>query len=312
MQKPGPARLLIAASLILVLGVIWVGFLSQKHSTLYVSDVFILMRPFTNSLLKSDFERHLKQAFPKISEIHFQESSMIRHVANGKAVTNSEVVIQIVATGVDADDAIRNANEIAPQFCNEVARLFTNSAIRALNHAVGASNNRRQDWQSRLGLKARKAFEPTAISGTVNFVNADVLLSPIAEWEQHYLAGLQCPPALIHRKNHADQFLSASLLSNTQTNIVAAAKARLGALARTKSNIDSLREDSFSADSGAYLVRVTYCQNDNSKGRRLRSMHSEYFTTNGIGQIVRIDHLVIPADTTNDVHQMIIRTLRLK
>jgi hypothetical protein len=305
-------KLLIATSASVVLLAILFGVIFQRRARQYESDVFVLMQPFTNSVLESKFETHMRKAFPGISGLYYQQTSRIVFAPKGKMTTNAEVVIQLVATGKNADDTIRNANEIAPLFCKEAERLFPNAKIRILNAAVGASDNRSRDWGSAFRLGARRPFEPTKISGTVNFIEANVLLSPDPEWEQHYIAGSPYPPTLIGRGNQGEHFLSIGLFPTNQTDIVAAADDRFELVTTIALRIDSLQKDSFTADSGLFLARVSYCQNDISQGKLLRSKHSEYFTTNATGQIVQVLHVAIPADRTNGVHQMILRTLRLK
>ena len=311
-QKWWNSKLLIAGIGIVILVVALLALVSQQMTRQYESDVFVLMQPFTNSVLEPNFEKSMTKAFPSIARLYFQKTSRIVQGPNGKTTTNSEVAIQLVAIGENADAAIRNANEIAPQFCKEAERLFPNAKIRILNAAVGASDNRSRDWASALGIGDRRDFEPTKISGTVNFVKADVMLSPDAEWKQHYIAGGPCPPTLIGRGEQAGHFLFVVTLSTNQTNIEAAAADRLESITTTASNIDFSQNESFTADSGLFLARVSYYQNDISRGKLLRSKSVEYFTTNAAGQIVRITHMAIPADRTNGVDQMIMRTLRLK
>jgi hypothetical protein len=133
-----------------------------------------------------------------------------------------------------------------------------------------------------------------------------------SKWEQHYIAGSPNPLTLIRRGNQGEHFLSTGLLPTNQTDIVAAADDRFEEVTTIVSSIDSLQKDSFTADSGLFLSRVSYCKNNFSRGKLLRSKHSEYYTTNAMGQIVQIVHTAIPGDSTNGVHQMILRTLRLK
>jgi len=283
---------------------------SNSNSKQYVSDVFILMQPLTNSVLEPGFERQMKMAVPGISKLYFQESRFVMRGRDGKSTTNTQVVIQVAVTGEPLAATIEKANQIAPVVCAQLRRSFPNATINVLNPAVGARERTEHNWLS-LRLGQRRAFEPTPISGTVGFVSTGILLAPGDTWEQHYSMGMPCPPALVGRGKLNGHFLSAHLIKSNFSDFRTAVET-FKANRSKLSKIDSFQEDTFTCESGLFVVRISYTQNDNGGGRVSRSRFCEYFTTNAVGQFVWVTHLAVPADQTNEVHREILESLRLK
>lgn len=302
--------MLAAACVIIALLVTLIVWASRNDSKQYLSDVFILMQPFTNAVLAPSFERQIKQAVPGISKLYFQQIFRLTNGPNRQSITLTQMVIQIVALENSAESAISNANRIAPLVCAEARLLFPEISFNVFNPAVGACEQTKRQWPNfRIGM--RRAFEPTPVSGTVAFVGAGILLTPGAEWDQHY--GSHFPPTLIGTERLKDQFIMAHLLQSDCEDFQTAANARIEAARAIRgSTTDSFQQNSFTTGSGLHVIRVSFNQNDNASGRVLRTKHSEYITTNGTGRFVMITHIAFPSDQTNEVHQMILRSLKLK
>jgi hypothetical protein len=285
--------------------------LTQSTSENYFSDVFVSFQPFNSDLLEPKFEKEIKKTVAGISALHFQRSAMINFQPNGTTTTNSQVVIQLVATGNTASAAISNANRIAPLFCYASGLCFTNARIAILNPAVGASNKRQNGWSEWLRFGKRKDFEPTRVAGAVSFVNIGLSLMPGPDWEQHYSA-IPYPPTLIRHVNEGGDFLSACLIGNNQPDIETAALVRRKSVTAAASAVTPPKEETFTTDSGLFVVKTYYSQIDFSRGTSISSDRSDYFTTNAAGQIVMISHVAISADRPNEVHKMIARSLKPK
>lgn len=232
---------------------------------------------------------------------------------DGQSTTNTQVVIQIDANGVSADAAIENANKIAPLVCAEMKLLFPDATINVINQAVGIREPATHGNWLNIRLGQRSDFELTPVSDTISFASSEILLALSSEWQQHYVFGMQCPPALIGVGNLKGQFLTAHLYGREHVNFEAVVAARAEVVKNFKqSTTDSLQEDSFATESGLHVVRLSYNRNSNSRGGVLRSKTCEYFTTNAAGRFIRIEHIAVPAGHTNEVHQTILRTLKLK
>lgn len=310
---------LLAASLGVALALALFISFSKIGAKQQVADVFVLMQPFTNAVLKSDFERRMKLAAPGIAELHFQKTDSVRYGPNQQCATNTQVVIQIAATGEAAETAIANANEIAPRVCAAITQLFPDASVTVLNPAVGTREATSYRWLG-LRLGQRREFEPAPVSDAVAFVGTVLLLSPGEEWQQHYTAGMPCPPALLGVRSREGQFLSASLCNPgldsfeaAVTTIVESLRARgPSQMPGRSSQIDSLQTDSFTTEAGLFGVRISYYQNDTTSGRVLRSRLCEYITTNAAGRFVRITHCALASGQTNEVQERIFQSLRLK
>ncbi len=245
------------------------------------------MKPFTNSILETAFERKLKAIIPDISELYFQKS-VITSNRLGVATTNINVVIQITATGNSAPEAIRNANEAAPKFCKAVAAIFTNASITILNPAVGANKTRQANRWATLFLSKHTKLEPTKVAGEVAFVNTGLRLTPGPEWEQHY-PPTPNPPALIQREKSGDQFLLAQVIGDHYPDGL------------------SLRAmQCFTTECGLFVIKAAHPQTGPTPSQR-----TDYFITNGMGQVVQLTHLAAPLNQSDEVQKMILETLRV-
>lgn len=245
------------------------------------------MKPFTNSILESSFERNLMAVIPDISELHFQKS-VVTSNRIGVVTTNIQVVIQITAIGKSAPEAIRNANEAAPKFCKKVAGMFTNASITILNPAVGANKTRQANRWATLFFSKLTKLEPTKIVGEVAFVNTGLRLTPSPEWEQHY-PPTPNPPALIRREKNGDQFLSAQVIGDNYPDDL------------------SLRAtQSFTNECGLFVIKAAHPQTGPTPLQRI-----DYFVTNGFGKVVQLTHLTAPLNHSDEVQEMILGTLRV-
>ncbi len=245
------------------------------------------MKPFTNSILEPSFERKLKAVIPDISELHFQKS-VVTSNRLGVVTTNIHVVIQITARGKSAAQAIRNANEAAPKFCKAVAAMFTNASIAILNPAVGANKTRQANRWATLFFSKHTKLEPTKVAGEVAFVNTGLRLTPSPEWEQHY-PPTPSPPALIRREKNGDQFLLAQVIGDNYPDGL------------------SLRAmQSFTTECGLFVIKAAHPQTGPTPSQR-----TDYFVTNGVGQVIQITHIAISGNQTDEVYEMLLHSLQL-
>ncbi len=246
------------------------------------------MNPFTNSILDSSFERNIKKVFPGLSELHFQQSVLTSSRLGSATTTNIQVVIQITATGKSGAQAIRNANAITPTFCQAVEQMFTNASVTILNPAVGASQGRQVNRAANLFFNKQVKLSPTKIAGAVAFVNSGLRLTPNPEWEQHY-SPTPNPPSLIRRGKDGDQFLAACVVGNKYSDL-----------------LSTRAKQTFTTDSGLVVVKASRSQTGRSPSQR-----TDYFVTNGVGQVIQITHIAISGNQTEEVHDMLLQSLQL-
>lgn len=151
----------------------------------------------------------------------------------------------------------------------------------------------------------------TLPTGTVAFSGSGVTLTPGDGWKRIDIAAGpgQCPPTLVGKAG----VLRVLVLPPDRSDPLAAAKALRAAFdSDPKSVKESFEQEPFTVAGGAQGIRVSYSEQSEKGGRVNESRSYYYMIRNREDRGVAVNYVATAERDSDEVHEMIRRTLRLQ
>jgi hypothetical protein len=247
-------------ALVLLLGTL-VFRASLDDSRPYIAESLLIVRPFSDVLLRRSFEREVRGSSAGIRLLGFAVSRS--GVTTPKATSwQTNGIIRLVAAGGTAAEAERLANNAADGIRAALRQHYGISAT-AIGRAYSApSSALHEPFRLRFGNgNATQAQFPTA--GRVFFQRVALSIDPGISWVRSYAIGREpeCDLTLVGRGEFNGGFISAFRLGREFTDVQSGVGELRDAAHRSKGVIEpSWKEEPFVTASGLHGVRTSFTQ----------------------------------------------------